>query len=101
MESNAITLDSSTTVDFQALAKAQPDITKLQKMQTADNSLNFAKVSMPMCTDQLVCDISTGTPRPFVPETFRRTVFNSLHNISHPGIRGSQHLITSRFFCLA
>jgi len=64
MEANAITLDSSTTVDFQAPAKAQPDITTLQNMQTADNSLNFVKVSMPMCTNQFVCDTSMGTPHP-------------------------------------
>ena len=87
MEANAITLDSPTTVDFQALAKAQPDITELQTMQTDNNSLSFAKVAMPMCSDQLLCETSTGKPRPYVPETFRRTVFNSLHNISHPGIR--------------
>ena len=94
MEANAITQDSSTTVDFQALAKAQPDLATLQTMQTTDNTLSFSKVSLPMCSDQLLCDTSTGTPRPFVPETFRRTVFNSLHNLSHPGIRASQHLIT-------
>ena len=47
MEANAIMLDSPTIVDFQELAKAQPDITTLQAMQTADNSLSFAKVSMP------------------------------------------------------
>ena len=97
MEANAITQDSSTTVDFQALAKVQPDLTTLQTMQTKDNTLSFAKVSLPMYSDQLLCDTSTSTPRPFVPETFRRTVFNSLHNISHPGIRASQHLITSCF----
>jgi len=34
MEANAITQDSSTTVDFQALAKAQPDLAILQTMQT-------------------------------------------------------------------
>ena len=70
LEANAITLQSSNTVDFQAMAKPQPDITTLQSMQTTDNSLTFAKVSMPMCTEQLLCDTSTGTPRPFVPETF-------------------------------
>ena len=98
MEANAITLDSPTTVDFQALAKAQPDNTELQTMQTHNNSLSFAKVAMPMCSDQLLCETSTGKPRPYVPETFRRTVFNSLHNISHPGIRASRQLITSRFY---
>ena len=97
MEANAIAQDSSTTVDFYALAKAQPDLATLQAMPTTDNTLSFAKVSLPMCSEHLLCDTSTGTPRPFVPETFRRTVFNSLHNISHPGIRASQHLITSRF----
>ena len=51
-----------------------------------------------MCSDQLLCETSTGKPRPYVPETFRRTVFNSLHNISHPGIRASRQLITSRFY---
>ena len=71
MEANAITLDSPTTVDFHALAKAQPDITELQTMQTDNNSLSFAKVGMPMCSYQLLCDTSTGKPHPYVPETFR------------------------------
>ena len=75
--SRKLTLQSSTIVDFQVMAKAQPDITTLQSMQTTDNSFTFAKVSMPMCTEQLLCDTSTSTPRPFVPETFRHTVFNS------------------------
>ena len=70
MEANAITLDSSTTVDFQALAKAQPDITELQTMQTDNNSLSFAKVAMPTCSLQLLCDTSIGKPRPYIPETF-------------------------------
>jgi len=83
MEANAVTRDLPTTLDFKAMAKAQPDISMLQPMQTTDNSLTFAKVPMPMCTDQLLCDTSIGTPRPFIPETFRHTVFNSLHNISY------------------
>ena len=70
MEANAIMLDSPTTVDFQALAKAQPDITELQTMQTDNKSLSFAKVAMPMCSDQLLCNTSTGKPRPYVSETF-------------------------------
>ena len=43
---DAIMLDSPTTADFQALAKAQPDITQLQTMQIDNNSLSFAKVAM-------------------------------------------------------
>ena len=38
-----------------------------------------------------------GKPRPLVPESFRRQVFDVVHNLSHPGIRGSQKLISERF----
>ena len=99
MQANAVTLpDSPPMVDFQAMAKAQPDITELQNLQTADNTLNFAEVSNPYCSYQLLCDTSTGTPRPFLPENFQHTVYNFLHNLAHPGIRAMQHLIASRFF---
>ena len=45
----------------------------------------------------LFCDISTGTQRPIVPLPWRRAVFDSLHGLSHPGIRATQKLITARF----
>lgn len=45
----------------------------------------------------LICDTSTGTPRPFVPVNFRRTVFDHLHSLSHPGIKATQKLVTSNY----
>ena len=36
-------------------------------------------------------------PRPLVPKKFRRNVFDSLHSLSHPGIRATQKLITDRY----
>ncbi|KHJ47504.1 hypothetical protein D918_02364 [Trichuris suis] len=50
-----------------------------------------------MATTPLVCDMSTGSPRPYVPAQFRRDVFHSLHSLSHPGIHVTQELITKRF----
>ena len=44
-----------------------------------------------------MCDVSAGRPRPVVPPTFRRMVFNSFHSLSHPGIRATQKLISTRF----
>ena len=41
--------------------------------------------------------MSTGVPRPYVPQQFRKTVFDSLHTLSHPSIRATQRLITSRY----
>ena len=99
LETNAVQLESAPpTMDFQVMAKAQPDATTLQQLHSANNTLKFARVSMPMCTDTLLCDTSTGTPRPYVPEQFRRTVFNSLHRLSHPGVRATLRLITSCYF---
>ena len=86
------------TIDFTAMAKAQPSETDLQDSRLPDTTIKFARVVLPVCTDTLLYDISTGTPRPYVPEQFRHTVFDALHSLSHPGIRATQRLITTRFF---
>ena len=38
----------------------------------------------------LYCDTSTGTQHPLVPLAYQCTVFDSLHGLSHPGIRSSR-----------
>ena len=80
------------------MAKAHPTDIDLQTLQTSSNNIKFARVTMPMCKDTLLCDASTGTPHPYVPQQLRHTIFNSLHNLSHPGIRATQRLVTARFW---
>ena len=46
---------------------------------------------------KLVCDVSTGVPRPVVPEEFCRCVFDTIHNLSHVGTRATRRLITKRW----
>lgn len=46
---------------------------------------------------KLICDISTGKPRPFVTAQFRKNIFDSLHNMTHPGIKASVNLIKNRY----
>ena len=81
------------------MAKAQPSDTELQTLKP-DTSIKLTRVLIPICNDTLLYDISTGTPRPYVPEQFRRIVFNSLHDLSHPGVRATQLMVTTRFFGL-
>ena len=50
-----------------------------------------------MSDTTILCDTSTGVARPLVPREFRRVVFESLHNLSHPSIRATQRLLTARF----
>ena len=54
---------------------------------------------MPLTTSDstILCDLSTGIPRPYVPKQFRRSVFDSLHLLFHPSIRATQHLVTTRY----
>lgn len=53
--------------------------------------------SLPMQGFPILCDVSTGSPRPLVPELLRHQIFLTFHAISHPGIRATKRLISSRF----
>ena len=98
LEANGVRLDHPPPpVDFHALAKAQRNDNELEKLQSATTSLKLTRLSMPMCSNTLLCDTSTGTPRPYVPENFWHTVFSSLHGFSHPGVRATQRLVTAHF----
>lgn len=46
---------------------------------------------------QVWCDFSSGRMRPLVPEQLRKLVFESVHNLAHPGIRASRRMLTSRY----
>nr|VZI07986.1 unnamed protein product [Spirometra erinaceieuropaei] len=45
----------------------------------------------------ILCDVSTPSHRPFVPPSLCRKVFSSLHNLSHPGSRATDKLVSDRF----
>ncbi|BHF80221.1 hypothetical protein SprV_0702334500 [Sparganum proliferum] len=45
----------------------------------------------------ILCDVSTSSHRPFVPPSLRRKVFSSLHNLSRPGSRATDKLVSDRF----
>ena len=80
------------------MADAQQADSELQEWKSrSPSSLTLTAVPLPRSSTTLICDISTGNSRPFVPTKFRRLVFDSLHSMSHPGIRATQQLITSRF----
>ena len=94
IEVNALGLGQD--IDFKAMAKAQledPDLPTLE----SSSSLRLSKTPIPALAATLVCDLSTGVPRPVVPFSFRRAVFDSLHSLSHPGVRATEPLITSQY----
>ena len=89
--------DTSPTVDFRAIALAQVDDPELTRLRS-DSSLHLEEVPLALSDDvSITCDTSTGVQRPYIPCSFRRAIFDTLHSMSHPGIWATQRLVTSRF----
>ena len=84
-------------LDYQAMSLAQRDDPDVQAYRTAITSLRLDDVPFANGTFTLLCDVSTGSPRPVVPETWRRLVFDTVHSLSHPGARTTKRLVSRKF----
>lgn len=88
----------SCSIDYSALAKAQQEDNELLAyVNDASSSLKLQLVDVPGEAIQLYCDVSRGQPRPFLPSAFRRQAFNTVHELSHPGVRPTFRLVSQRF----
>ena len=85
------------SIDFKKLAADEQEDSELSELMAFSTSLELSPVPLQAVDTTVICDLSTGVPRPFVPVSFRRAVFESLHSLSHPGIRAIQKLITARY----
>ncbi|CAK1590640.1 unnamed protein product [Parnassius mnemosyne] len=84
-------------VDFKELAKTQSTDSELSQLLGDESSLRIIKVKEPDSKVEIFCDISLGIPRPFVPKSFRKAIFDSLHSLSHPGANATAKLVAQRF----
>ena len=83
-------------IDLESLAHEQSHDDDLSHPELFP-ALCLTSIPLPLSDATIVCDTSTGTPRPFVPLSHRKPVFDHLHSLSHPGIRATLKLISSRF----
>ena len=86
----------SQSLDMKQLAQEQlldPDCQRLQ--QDAQSSLRLKKVDLDGTS--LLVDVSTNTPRPLVPFSWRRKVFDLIHGLGHPGVERTRQAVTARF----
>ena len=81
-------------IDVAALAAAQPFCKEVAAMKQLP-SLRISTFKLLDC--ELLCDISTGIPRPLLPPLFCYTAFAAAHTLSHPGIRATKRLMSSRW----
>ena len=84
-------------IDYAAMAADQLTDTDLQAFKTAVTGLRLEDVAFQDSGATLLCDVSTGRPRPMVPTGWRRQVFDAMHTLSHPGVRASVKLVGAKF----
>ena len=69
----------------------------MEIQQLLDTSLQVVKIPLSASDGTIICDTSSGNPRPYNPVQFHHAIFNASHNLSHPGIRVTQHLLTDHY----
>ncbi|GFT83405.1 transposon Tf2-8 polyprotein [Trichonephila clavipes] len=84
-------------IDYDCIAETQQTDQELNTLIASGTSLELKKVTFPNSSTEIMCDLSTGTARPYIPKQHRQDVFSAMHNLSHPGIRRSVHLMKQRF----
>ena len=90
--------EQSSYIDWATLAKAQLADQELLSFIEGNHSLKIKRVSVADTNLTLLCnDYQSGTLRPIVPTGFRRTIFNNIHNLSHPGTKTTFRTISERY----
>ena len=65
--------------------------------RTAITGLQLKDIPFGPNNTTLLCDVSLGRPRPLVPVSFRRRIFDTLHGLSHPGIWATRKLVARKY----
>ena len=65
-------------IDYEGMARAQPVDEEIRQVSDSDTGLVLKQLDFPQTDVKLLCDVSTGTIRPYVPKLFRFQVFSAL-----------------------
>lgn len=105
-------VDAVTFNDFSDIAEAQDADDQLTELLSSDTGLTLEEVPLMSLQDArptrsslsdsasgrtIWVDTSCGVTRPYVPEALRRTIFDTIHGISHPGVKETLRQVSQRF----
>jgi cleavage and polyadenylation specificity factor subunit 1 len=82
---------------YNALAALQNSDDELRTLLGSTTALRLEKLPIPGTTVSVYCDTSAGRSRPYAPAPLRLQVFQSVHELSHPGTRETAKLVSERF----
>ena len=71
-------ISSLPPIDFHTMAQTQQREKELHHLLSSNTSLSLQPMPLPASDATIICDTSTSTPRPYVPASFRRSVFDVL-----------------------
>ena len=91
-------LFSPSDIDLRPMALDQLRLDTLDLSSPEFATCKFAYLPVPSADTQIICDTSTDAPRPLVLMTHRKVVFDTLHQLAHPGPKATVKLISARFF---
>jgi len=84
-------------VTHESLAAAQESEDDLRTLLVSTTALQLQEILIPGTSVELYCVTSANKPRPYAPSPLRRQIFNSMHSLSHPGIKATVKLVSKRF----
>ncbi|GFX34522.1 transposon Ty3-I Gag-Pol polyprotein [Trichonephila clavipes] len=90
-------IDLLNSNDYSRLSEDQSSDLELQSLMGSATGLELRPMYFAHSDKPFYCDEYMGTVRPYVTKQFRRQIFNQLHNLSHPGVKATQKLISARF----
>ena len=98
-EINSI-FQQSSYIHWATLVKAQLADQELLSLTEDNHLLKIKRVSVADTNLKLLCDDSQReTLRPIIPTGFCRTIFNNIHNLSHPGTKATFRAISKHYVC--
>ena len=90
--------EDESIIDFSEVAVAQKsDDEVINLTRKSPSVFQLDEVPVPQSKETMICDMTTGSPRPLLPVNFRKVVFNKLHGMAHPGVKASRALISCRY----
>ena len=88
-------LSFESSINYKLLSQAQQNDTKFFNNLNKNTSLRVIQTNFN--NSKIFCDISTGKLRPVIPPSFRKIIFDNVHNLAHPGIKASTDTIKKDF----
>ena len=85
------------SIDFAALAASQQSDKELKTYLREGSLLQLRQMRIPETNVTVFRDVSTSITRPIVTAPFRQAAFNTVHQLSHPGIKATIKLAMQRY----